>query len=106
LVTFELSEDLKRDIFIVGGMTDWKMLPEYKLTYDERIGAYTGRLYLKQGYYNYAYAVADENGNPDFAVLEGNWFAAENIYTVLCYFRPRGGQYDQIVGAYTFYSNE
>jgi len=105
LLTLEIPNSMDKDIYVVGAMTDWKMLPEYRMVYDERIKAYTGRLYLKQGYYNYVYAVPDENGNPDFATLEGNWYGAENEYTILTYFRPRGGQYDQLVGAYTFNSN-
>jgi hypothetical protein len=83
---------------MVGGMTDFHMLPEYKMIYDERVKGYTGRMYLKQGYYNYQFAVPDKYGNPDFTPLEGNWYAAENQYTILCYYRPRGGQYDQLVG--------
>ena len=105
IATLEMSDDVKNDIYAVGGMTDWKMLPEFKLTYDERVGAYTGRFYLKQGYYNFGYAVPNEEGKPDFTVLEGNWYATENMYTILTYFRPRGGQYDQLVGAHTFNSN-
>ena len=105
LMTLNMPDDVKRDIYVVGGMTDWKLLPEYRMTYDERIDAYTGRLYLKQGYYNYAYAVPNEAGKPDLAILEGSWYATENLYTVLTYFRPRGGQYDQLVGVHTFNSN-
>ena len=105
LMTLEMPNDFGRDIYVVGGMTDWKMLPEYRMTYDERIGAYVGRLYLKQGYYNYGYAVPNEKGLPDFAILEGSWYATENQYTVLTYFRPRGGQYDQLIGSHTFNSN-
>ncbi|HJW30193.1 MAG TPA: DUF5103 domain-containing protein, partial [Saprospiraceae bacterium] len=104
MVTLE-SEELDKDVYVVGAITDWKLLPEYKLTFDETIQSYTGRLFLKQGYYNYAYAVADKNGHPDFGSLEGNWYATENQYTLLCYFRPRGGQYDQLIGAHTFNSN-
>ncbi len=105
LVTLNMPDDIKKDVYMVGAMTDWKMLPEYRLTFDERIAAYTARLYLKQGYYNYAYAVPDEKGNPDFAILEGSWYATENQYTLLTYFRPRGGQYDQLVGVFSFNSN-
>ena len=94
-----------QDVYVVGGMTDFQLLPEYKLTYSDRIKAYTGRLYLKQGYYNYGYAIANKDGFPDFSPLEGNWYATENQYTLLCYFRPRGGQYDQLVGSLTFNSN-
>lgn len=91
-----------REIYIVGGMTDWKMLPEYKLTYDERFDGYVGRMFLKQGYYNYGYAVADELGRPDFSVLEGDWYETENQYTLLGYYRPLGGEYDRLVGALSF----
>ncbi len=106
LFTLNLPEDFGSSIYIVGGLTDWKMLPEYRMVFDQRVGAYVARLLLKQGYYNYQYAVPDQNGNPDFSVIEGDWYATENQYTVLTYFRPRGGQYDQLVGAHTFGSND
>jgi len=106
LFTLNLPEDFGSPIYIVGGFTDWKMLPECRMVFDQRIGAYTARLLLKQGYYNYEYAVPSQNGTPDFSVIEGNWYAAENQYTLLTYFRPRGGQYDQLVGAHTFGSND
>jgi hypothetical protein len=105
IITLETPERIGQDIYVVGGMTDWLMLPEYKMTFDERVNGYIGRLYLKQGYYNYGYAIADKNGLPDFALLEGSWYATENQYTLLCYFRPRGGQYDQLIAAHSFNSN-
>jgi hypothetical protein len=106
IFTLNLPEDFGRDIYIVGGMTNWKMLPENKMVFDERVGSFIAKLYLKQGYYNYEYAVKDENNNPDFSVIEGDWYATENLYTILTYFRPRGGQYDQLVGVHTFTSND
>ena len=102
IVTLQMPETLETAVFVVGEITDWKMLPEYRLTYDERVGGYIGRLFLKQGYYNYGFAVPDPIGNPDFSFLEGNWYATENQYTLLTYYRPLGGQYDQLVGAVTF----
>jgi hypothetical protein len=104
LVTLEIPQR-DREIYLVGGMTDWQMLPEYRMTYDERVGGYVGQLFLKQGYYNYGYAMADQLGHPEFTTLEGNWYATENDYTLLVYFRPRGGQYDQLIAAHTFNSN-
>lgn len=106
LFTLHLPEDFGSKIYLVGAMTDWKLLPEYQMIFDQRVGAYVVRLLLKQGYYNYQYAVPDEYGNPDFSVIEGNWYATENDYTLLTYFRPRGGQYDQLVGAHTINSND
>lgn len=106
LFTLNLPEDFGSNIYIVGGFTDWKMLPENRMVFDQRVGAYVARLLLKQGYYNYEYAIQDQKGNPDFSEIEGNWYATENQYTILTYFRPRGGQYDQLVGAHTFGSND
>ncbi len=100
--TLKMPPMADRNIYIVGGMTDWKMLPEYRMTYDDRVGGYIGKMYLKQGYYNYGYAVADELGRPDFSLLEGDWYETENQYTLLGYYRPLGGQYDQLVGAVSF----
>ncbi len=102
IVTLKMPETLETGVFVVGEITDWKMLPEYRLMYDERVGGYIGRLFLKQGYYNYGFAVPDQNSNPDFSFLEGNWYATENQYTLITYYRPLGGQYDQLVGAVTF----
>ncbi len=93
---------IDREIYIVGGMTNWKMLPEYRVTYDELVEGYVGRMYLKQGYYNYGYAVEDEFGRPDFSVLEGDWYETENAYLILGYYRPLGGEYDRLVGALSF----
>lgn len=102
IVTLKMPDNLETPVYVVGGLTDWKMLPENRLTYDGRVGGYVGRLFLKQGYYNYGFAVSDPLGNPDFAFLEGNWYATENQYTLLSYFRPIGGQYDRLVGVITF----
>lgn len=106
LFTLNVREEMNQDIYIVGGMTDWKLLPEYRMVFDERIGAYVCRVHLKQGYYNYAYAIPKRDYTPDFTFLEGNWHDTENKYTLLVYFRPRSGQYDQLVGAYTFSSTK
>lgn len=100
--TLNLPENFPQPVYIVGGLSDWRLLPENRLQYDERAGAFTARLYLKQGYYDYGYAVPDDHGNPDFSSLEGDWYATENEYTILVYFRPRGGEYDQLVGARSF----
>lgn len=102
VVTLKMANNLESDVYVVGGLTNWQMLPEYRLTYDDRVGGYVGRLFLKQGYYNYGFAVPDDQGHPDFSFLEGNWYATENQYTLLTYYRPMGGQYDRLVGGLSF----
>jgi hypothetical protein len=105
LFTLESPGTSPQDIYIVGGMTDWKFLPEYKMVYDEGIDAYICRAYLKQGYYNFQYAIPGPGDEIDFSTLEGDWYATENLYLLLGYYRPRGGQYDQLIGAKSFNSN-
>ena len=105
LITLEMPNDPDEDIYIVGGMTDWKLLPEYRMVYDDQKDAYACRVYLKQGYYNYQFAVPSEKETADFSPLEGDWYATENQYLLLSYYRPRGAQYDRLVGAKSFNSN-
>ena len=61
---------------------------------------------LKQGYYNYYYAVVPKETNEiDLDRLEGNSQETENEYTILVYYRPFGTRYDQLVGVSTVTSN-
>lgn len=102
-----------REVYLFGGLTDWTALPEYRMEYDEGLGAYVGRALLKQGYYDYAYATLpiqpnDKKGKmpqPDMEEVEGDWHETENQYTILVYYRPFGSRYDQVVGALSFTSN-
>ena len=88
-----------KDLYIVGGLTDWQIKDNFKLEYIEKDQAYEADLLLKQGFYNYAYALVDrETGKVDLQSLEGNWYETENEYTILVYFRPFGSRYDRLVG--------
>jgi hypothetical protein len=69
-------------------------------------GAYEKTLFLKQGYYNYTYATLPINkkGYPDFSVSEGNYWATENAYVILIYYRPFGARADELIGFSTLNS--
>ena len=91
------------DVYVVGGFNDWQVKPENRLEYEERYGTYRGEALLKQGIYDYIFAaVSKEDGTPDFELLEGNWHEADNLYSVLVYYRPFGAYYDRIIGMATF----
>ena len=102
-----------REVFLYGGLTDWTILSEYKMEYDEELGAYVGQALLKQGYYDYAYATLPVSGKdkkggvaiPDITEVEGTWHETENQYTILIYYRPFGSRYDQVIGSISFTSN-
>ncbi|MCB0593164.1 MAG: DUF5103 domain-containing protein [Lewinellaceae bacterium] len=102
-----------KEVYLFGGLTDWAVLPEYRMEYDENLGAYVGRALLKQGYYDYAYATLPLPANdkpeakphPDITEVEGTWHETENQYTIFIYYRPFGGRYDQVIGSVSFTSN-
>ena len=99
------SEMYDQDVYIFGALSDWQLKPEFKMVYNPAISAYVGKVRLKQGYYNYLYAALPKTADqPDFEETEGDWFETKNLYTILVYFRPFGGRYDRIIGAFSFSS--
>lgn len=106
--TLDVPEPLfDRDVYLFGGMTDWKLKPRFKLVYNDINTSYVGKVLLKQGFYNYTYVAVDPE-KPDVIdeeLLEGNWFEAENEYIILVYYRPFGQRYDRLVAARTISSN-
>ena len=98
------------DVYVFGELTDWRIEDRYKLNYNDKTLQYETELLLKQGYYNYMYAFQAEKDRGTqkftFGEVEGNWFEADNDYTILIYYRPFGGRYDQLLGHRTFSSFE
>jgi hypothetical protein len=86
------------DVYIVGEFSSWNYYPENIMTYNEEMRAYQAELLLKQGYYNYLYAAIDDRNEVNFDITEGNWFEAENDYTILVYYRRLGSRYDRLIG--------
>lgn len=92
-------ELIQGDVYVFGALTNWQCLPEAKMTYNFEKKRYEGSLLLKQGFYNYQYAVWAGPGNLiDYTYLEGSHFQTENAYTVWVYNRNLSEQYDRLVG--------
>ncbi len=105
--TLVMPEYTDGEVYLVGEMTDWAAREAFRMVYNPAINAYVARPSLKQGYYNYSYAVVDPGrptASPDLAPIEGNWFATENRYTILLYYRPFGSRFDRLIGARSFNS--
>lgn len=90
------------DVYIYGALTDWKILPEAKMNYNQMALQYEQSLYLKQGLYNYIYVfVKDGKLKPDISRFEGTHFQTENEYSILVYHRQLGLDYDRLLGVKT-----
>lgn len=89
-----------KDLYLFGEFTNWAADTSGRMTFNPDRGAYEKTLFLKQGYYNYAYVTQPHNGKgyPDFSAAEGNYYATENSYVVLVYYRSFGSRADELVG--------
>jgi len=87
------------DVYLTGRFSNWKTLPEYKLTYNNEEKYYSGAFLLKQGYYNYMYSVVNA-GMRDDIYFEGNFSLTENAYDIIVYARIQGEMYDRAIGYY------
>ena len=99
-VTFQLAapQPAPGPVYVLGALTDWQLKEEFKLTYDEVAQRYTGHALLKQGYYNYSFAVASAGGLADETYFEGTHTETENQYDLLVYYRPPGTRTDLLIG--------
>ena len=88
------------DLVVFGELTNYGKDPEATLIYNPQKGIYETDLFLKQGYYDYQYALKEiKSGSIRFnsSSTEQDAWETENVYLVLVYFRPLGGRYGELV---------
>lgn len=87
-----------KDLYLLGQLNDYQYSEANRMVFNEEKGLYEGSQYLKQGYYDYIYQLADRNNPDERSALEGNYWETENIYTVLVYYRSFTDRSDQLIG--------
>ena len=100
LVQFSLSaQDLEPtdQVYVYGAFSDNALTEAYRLDLDEEKRVYVGNVYLKQGFYNYKFALK-RHGQADYNAIGGNFYQTENTYTVLVYYRDTADRYDRVIG--------
>ncbi len=107
-VTFYLpfDDEIKHgDLYVYGNFCNWQCSDINKMVYNFRAKCYQKTIFLKQGYYNYQYALL-ENGKqvPDLHYIEGNHWQTENEYTIYVYYHEFAGNYDRLIGYKTINS--
>lgn len=95
-----------QDVYIMGAITDWNLDEKSKMTYDYERKGYALNLLLKQGYYDYIYAVKEKDATVgDVAVVAGNFWETRNEYTIYLYLFDPTQNYDQLIGVKTISSH-
>jgi hypothetical protein len=89
-----------QDVYLFGELSNYAADTSGRMSFNAERGAYEKTMFLKQGYYNYNYATMPINkkGYPDFSQTEGNYWATENAYVILVYYRPFGARADELIG--------
>jgi hypothetical protein len=105
LVHFTLRCDFQvepGDLYVFGDLTDWRIDPEAKLTFNPENNYWETNLYLKQGFYNYIYVFVPKKSKIiNDAYIEGSHWETPNNYTILLYLQEEGTSYDKLIGAIT-----
>ncbi len=98
-VTFLLDFEpfFNAPIYVMGWLSLWGNDSRFQMRYDPNLGYYRCDVLLKQGVYDYCYAVLTQQGW-DETPLEGTHQETENFYTILVYFRRFSDQYDRLIG--------
>lgn len=90
-----------KDVYLFGQLTNYAFTDSTKMQFNPEKGMYETDLFLKQGYYSYTYIVADKNDFANRQEADGNYYEAENTYTILVYYKSFNGRSDELIGATT-----
>lgn len=86
------------DVYILGELSDWDLKESNRMRYNTESSRYEATMLLKQGWYNYIYAVKDSEGNTiEERSFESNHFDTENDYLILIYLREPMERYDRLI---------
>ena len=87
------------DVYVFGELSGWQFKEDFKMKYVAIDKEYRLSVKLKQGYYNYMYAVLPKNETKgDLSIIEGTHSETENDYYFFVYHRKSGEIYDRLVG--------
>ena len=88
------------ELIIMGELTNYGKDRDAIMQFNQEKGSYEGELLLKQGYYDYQYAIRSfSNGKIEInsSQTEQNTWETENNYTILVYYKQLGGRYDELI---------
>lgn len=87
-----------KEIHLYGNFNNYTIDDSTYMVKNPKTGLYENSRLFKQGFYNYKYVTIDHNGYIDESAIDGDFWQAENEYTVLIYYREVGERYDRIIG--------
>ncbi|MBQ4162925.1 MAG: DUF5103 domain-containing protein [Parabacteroides sp.] len=101
IVHFTLDCDplLGGNVYLNGELFNNVLDEKSKMGYNFETHQYEKAVLLKQGSYNYQYLFVPNNATiGETGPIEGNFYQAENEYSIYVYYRPMGARYDRLIG--------
>lgn len=90
-------------VFLLGGLTNWQILPEFQMDYNPDNERYEANIWLKQGFYDYQYVIKRPGIDEiDERSIEGINGFGENFYTILVYHKAPTSFTHEVVGYFPF----
>ena len=90
------------NLYLLGDFFQNRTDENSRMDYNRETGQYEKAVLLKQGHYNYQYLfVPNGETKGKLSLTEGDFFEAENEYTIVIYYRPMGGRFDRLIGKTT-----
>ena len=94
------------DMYVMGAANDWRFDERNLMRYDYELHGYLCQLLLKQGYYNFLFAIADrDTGRVSTELTEGNHWDTDNLYKIYFYYFNAAKGYDELIGYTTLTSH-
>lgn len=101
IVHFTLATDEIPDgnVYLNGELYNNVLDENSKMEYNPQTGQYEKSVLLKQGNYNYQYLFVPTGQTVgETGPIEGNYYQAENEYSIYVYFHPMSARYDRLIG--------
>jgi hypothetical protein len=93
------AEEPGGDVYVYGAVSDFQCNKDFRCTWNPEKKAYTLRVLVKQGYFDYVYAFLPNGSTiPNLSLLEGSHFQTENDYVVLVYVHDYRLGCDRLMG--------
>ena len=89
----------KKDIYVAGMFDNYALSDENRMEYNPKTALYEKAIFIKQGFVNFEYQIADKKGTIDREnAVDGNFHQTLNDYLALVYYRENGERYDRVIG--------
>lgn len=94
------------DLYLLGALNDWRFDVNNKMEYNYQLRGYTCSMMLKQGYYNFMFAIVDrKTGEVRTDLTAGNHWETNNLYKLYFYYYNATKGYDELIGYTTVNSH-